>query len=366
MRAILFQLPTVNFESLKCLVSLLVDVYQHTSINKMSLSNLVTCIVPSLDCSPAIITYSIQHFDFFFSGSLSRHCNIYIFRIDLIYVTEPQSTVQHSAPQFIRHSVSPSNLQAMLDATITTSPRHTIALPSPSSWFSPPPNFPSSQEEKTRRSQSPPNAQDAQTRRSHSPPRAARTSADSSGTPPAYSPSPLTVSLPGSPHHSPNLAGSGVSRNLSSSSSLLPPPPRGSSSPSRRNFLADRLSVAMTTSHSTPLSPRTSLSLQVSTSYPHNSSPTTHGPAPRWLANSYGPDWYALQRPAITRQPSEHVELRPRASSYVPQPTYLFGSDGEEIDDKASRRRSLTVLLLTCYLCSRSNDSSSVSHSPCS
>lgn len=68
MRSILFQLPIVNFESLKCLVSLLVDLYHHTAVNKMSLSNIVTCVVPSLDCSPAIITYSIQNYDFFFAG----------------------------------------------------------------------------------------------------------------------------------------------------------------------------------------------------------------------------------------------------------------------------------------------------------
>ena len=386
MRAILFHLPTVNFETLKCVVSLLVDIYQHTSINKMSLSNLVTCIVPSLDCSPAIITYSIQNFDFFFSGKLFSQifyftfsCNlkssfmiflyyylyvfIYIPTYLLIFIfisTEPQtpSTLTHSAPQVIRHSISPAHLQFQsMESPLATSPRHTIALPSPSSWFTPPPpNWssitPSAQDEQARRSQSP---QNLHARRSQSPKHAARSSVESSGITPQFSSS-LTISLPPSPHHSPTLLSSPIpARMLSASGGLLPPPPRATASPSRRNFLADRLSVAMTTSYSTP-SPHaqqlssSSLSLQLANSYPHSPSAPSPAPwqlSPRALASSYSSDWSAFHKPpALTRQLSDLVE-RPRASSHVPQPTFLFGSEGEA-EDKPTRRQSLTVSLSPC------------------
>lgn len=274
----------------------------------------------------------------------------------------------HSAPQpiLLRRSISPGGLVQSHDSPVVVSPRHTVAMPSPSSWMNNPSPAASTLVSSARDSDSPHSYPDTDTQ-------------SSTSTTPTPAPfisqanTPLSISLPSSPRNNgSNLALSPSQRALSASGGLLPPPPRStSSSPNRRS---SRMSVAMVTSHSTPpnhqFSPRASLSLQVSTSYPHT--PASHSPnrvpvSPRAISVSanaamdrnsmtspYGPDWNVHARPypnhstsdrqMMGRQFADYPELRPRASSYAPEPTFIFSSDGEELDEKANRRRSFQVL----------------------
>lgn len=70
MRECLYSLPEVHFDVLKSMMSLLADIIKHSDRNKMTLSNVAICIVPSLDCVPAIVTYTLQNYDFFFKEPL--------------------------------------------------------------------------------------------------------------------------------------------------------------------------------------------------------------------------------------------------------------------------------------------------------
>ena len=53
-------------------MELLSDIIKHSDRNKMTLSNLAICIVPSLDCVPAIVTYTLQNYDYFFKETSSQ------------------------------------------------------------------------------------------------------------------------------------------------------------------------------------------------------------------------------------------------------------------------------------------------------
>jgi len=64
---IIEELPAQNYNLLKCLVSFLRKITAQSAVNKMTIENLITCIVPTLNCTPAIVYYPLQHFEIFFT-----------------------------------------------------------------------------------------------------------------------------------------------------------------------------------------------------------------------------------------------------------------------------------------------------------
>lgn len=372
MRSILFQLPVVNFEVLKCLATLLVEIKKQSDVNKMSMSNLVTCIVPSLDCCPAIVTYSIQHYDYFYSGIIppekerkNTNNNIHLEIIE--EERKPQRTSETlSSP--IRRSISPSPLAVSPrspNGIQSAASRYTVASPlqsmnpplslstnsissSPTlSLESPkrasPPNY-------SRRSGSP--TRTSTSRRSVSPDRKSGTSTRSSVSPippTSVSTTPTTptlippISLTASaPVPAPSRSQPTSPRDLSKSTdyALLPPPmsrsPSGGMIASRQRSGARAQLMASggypTTysPHSTPssphphsplspISPRASMSLQISTSYSPRDSVHSTSSSPS-SPHYEGPNFFPLSRSAgpeiitLSRQQRGYGEVSPPTS----------------------------------------------------
>jgi len=65
-KMIIDQLPPENHAILRALMSFLVRVYSAADKNKMTILNLITCMVPTLKCVPGIFMYVIPNFDFVF------------------------------------------------------------------------------------------------------------------------------------------------------------------------------------------------------------------------------------------------------------------------------------------------------------
>jgi len=68
---ILQNLPTENFSTLKLLIHFLFIFVSYSHINKMNIDNIIRCIVPSIQCIPAIFYYSLTHFEFFFGDQVT-------------------------------------------------------------------------------------------------------------------------------------------------------------------------------------------------------------------------------------------------------------------------------------------------------
>ncbi|EGC36914.1 hypothetical protein DICPUDRAFT_97430 [Dictyostelium purpureum] len=73
LRILVHQLPTVHFEVMQALTGLLAKIMSKSDENKMTISNIAICLVPTLNCVPAIVTYPIQYFNFFFNEIFQEH-----------------------------------------------------------------------------------------------------------------------------------------------------------------------------------------------------------------------------------------------------------------------------------------------------
>jgi len=63
-------LPTVpneNYVVFKTLISFLIKVSEHSAKSKMNVTNILTCLTPSLRITPGIIKFCIEDFNFFFA-----------------------------------------------------------------------------------------------------------------------------------------------------------------------------------------------------------------------------------------------------------------------------------------------------------
>jgi RalA-binding protein 1 len=65
-KMILDQLPIPNRAILRMLMNFLVKVNCNADKNKMTIQNLVTCMVPTIKCVPGVFMYVIPNFDFVF------------------------------------------------------------------------------------------------------------------------------------------------------------------------------------------------------------------------------------------------------------------------------------------------------------
>eukprot|EP01113_Clastostelium_recurvatum_P040702 TRINITY_DN6352_c1_g1_i2.p1 TRINITY_DN6352_c1_g1~~TRINITY_DN6352_c1_g1_i2.p1 ORF type:complete len:155 (+),score=32.55 TRINITY_DN6352_c1_g1_i2:258-722(+) len=68
-RDILDLLPWGSHEVLRVLFGLLVKIVLNCEKNKMTLQNLITCMVPSLRCIPGVMLYAVQYYDYCFAES---------------------------------------------------------------------------------------------------------------------------------------------------------------------------------------------------------------------------------------------------------------------------------------------------------
>ncbi|KAH3765087.1 protein kinase [Pelomyxa schiedti] len=59
------EIPVVHFAVLQRLVDLVIAIESNAAVNRMTLDNLLTCLVPSLSCSPVIFVMAMQHYDTF-------------------------------------------------------------------------------------------------------------------------------------------------------------------------------------------------------------------------------------------------------------------------------------------------------------
>ncbi|KAF2071566.1 hypothetical protein CYY_007118 [Polysphondylium violaceum] len=73
LRYLVHQLPSVHFEVMQSLTGLLSKLMSKSDENKMTISNIAICLVPTLNCVPAIVTYPIQYYDFFFNEIFPEH-----------------------------------------------------------------------------------------------------------------------------------------------------------------------------------------------------------------------------------------------------------------------------------------------------
>jgi len=69
MKSTLVQLPTENLCIFKILMQFCYLVVSNSDVNMMTADNIVKCIVPSIGCIPAIFTYTLNHFEYFFVDS---------------------------------------------------------------------------------------------------------------------------------------------------------------------------------------------------------------------------------------------------------------------------------------------------------
>ncbi|GAM20035.1 hypothetical protein SAMD00019534_032100 [Acytostelium subglobosum LB1] len=74
-RYLVHQLPPVHFEVMQCLTGLLSKLLQRSEENKMTVSNIAICLIPTLNCVPAIVTYPIQYHEYFFNEPFAEHHN---------------------------------------------------------------------------------------------------------------------------------------------------------------------------------------------------------------------------------------------------------------------------------------------------
>ncbi|EAL64838.1 RhoGAP domain-containing protein [Dictyostelium discoideum AX4] len=90
LRVLVHQLPTVHFEVMQELTNLLGKLMSRSDQNKMTISNIAICLVPTLNCVPAIVTYSIQMHDFFYNEVFPQH--------HLYYMRPYEEKLVESAP----------------------------------------------------------------------------------------------------------------------------------------------------------------------------------------------------------------------------------------------------------------------------
>jgi len=64
---ILQSLPPHNYNLLRSLIGLMVEVATHSDVNKMTENNLLRVITPSIHCTPQLIGYSMRHFAYLFT-----------------------------------------------------------------------------------------------------------------------------------------------------------------------------------------------------------------------------------------------------------------------------------------------------------
>jgi len=63
---LLRKLPEPNFQIIRELVKFLVLIVQNSNKNKMNVSNVLTCLTPSLRITPGVIKFCMEDYDFFF------------------------------------------------------------------------------------------------------------------------------------------------------------------------------------------------------------------------------------------------------------------------------------------------------------
>jgi hypothetical protein len=56
------QMPPANRVFLTLLINLLHNICLHSEVNKMSVQNVIICIVPTLKCSPHFISFAIKNY----------------------------------------------------------------------------------------------------------------------------------------------------------------------------------------------------------------------------------------------------------------------------------------------------------------
>eukprot|EP01132_Coremiostelium_polycephalum_P001386 gene1386-1751_t len=73
LRFLVHLLPPVHFEVMESLTGLLSKLMSKSDENKMTIANIAICLVPTLNCVPAIVTYPIQYHPFFFREVFPEH-----------------------------------------------------------------------------------------------------------------------------------------------------------------------------------------------------------------------------------------------------------------------------------------------------
>jgi len=68
LKAVIDQLPPENYQVLQILMHFLVQVNLAADKNKMTVQNLITCMVPTLKCVPGVFMYVIPNYDFIFAN----------------------------------------------------------------------------------------------------------------------------------------------------------------------------------------------------------------------------------------------------------------------------------------------------------
>eukprot|EP01105_Mastigella_eilhardi_P021689 TRINITY_DN527_c0_g1_i11.p1 TRINITY_DN527_c0_g1~~TRINITY_DN527_c0_g1_i11.p1 ORF type:complete len:478 (-),score=110.34 TRINITY_DN527_c0_g1_i11:139-1572(-) len=66
MASIIRTLPQLRFEIVKCMCDMVIALEKRSDINRMSIDNLLTCLVPSIRCVPAIFLLAAGHYGVFF------------------------------------------------------------------------------------------------------------------------------------------------------------------------------------------------------------------------------------------------------------------------------------------------------------
>jgi len=66
LKFIVQSLPPGNFAVFRVLVLLMVEVTKQSAVNKMTVDNIIKCIVPTIGCHPAIFLYTMMNFEYFF------------------------------------------------------------------------------------------------------------------------------------------------------------------------------------------------------------------------------------------------------------------------------------------------------------
>ncbi|KAK5580779.1 hypothetical protein RB653_000803 [Dictyostelium firmibasis] len=111
LRVLVHQLPTVHFEVMQELTSLLGKLMNRSDQNKMTISNIAICLVPTLNCVPAIVTYSIQMHDFFYNEVFPQHHLYYMrpYEEKLVEPTQPINIMTTSGGEK-RYSSRPASI----------------------------------------------------------------------------------------------------------------------------------------------------------------------------------------------------------------------------------------------------------------
>ena len=75
-KEVICSLPEPYGSIYKIIVWLLKKIYDNREVNKMSIHNIITCIIASLRWPPILLHYSVILYDFIFGETPLSECNI--------------------------------------------------------------------------------------------------------------------------------------------------------------------------------------------------------------------------------------------------------------------------------------------------